>query len=61
MIVCLCRNLNSARVLQAIERGVVSASDVHSACGTEVNCGSCLDAIEDMIGGCKYSLSQAAQ
>lgn len=61
MIVCICRNINQARVLKAIEGGASCASEVHPACGTEVNCGSCLDAIEDMIGGCQYALSQAAQ
>ncbi len=61
MIVCICRNINQARVLKAIEGGVSRPDEVHGACGTEVNCGSCLDAIEDMIGGCQFALGQAAQ
>ena len=61
MIVCICRNINQARVLKAIEDGAECANDVHPACGVQVNCGSCLDAIDDMIGGAKYALTQAAQ
>lgn len=61
MIVCVCRNLNQARVLEAIENGAERAGDVHRQCGVEVNCGCCLDTIEDMIGGQRDALSQAAQ
>ncbi len=61
MIVCICRNLNQSRVLEAIERGAQRPDEVHRACGVEVNCGCCLETIEDMIGGVRYALARAAQ
>jgi bacterioferritin-associated ferredoxin len=53
--------LNQARVLEAIEGGAEQACDVHPACGVEVNCGCCLETIEDMIGGVRYALATAAE
>jgi bacterioferritin-associated ferredoxin len=61
VVICVCRNLNQARVLKAIEEGAETAEEVHPACGVEVNCGCCLETIEDMIGGVQYALRQAAE
>ena len=61
VIVCLCRNINQARVLEAIEAGAENADDVHRHHGVDVNCGCCLDAIDDMIGCSRLALQRAAE
>ncbi|MGD2132719.1 MAG: (2Fe-2S)-binding protein [Maricaulaceae bacterium] len=61
MIVCVCRNLNQAKVLEAIEAGVDRAHAVHRHCGTKADCGCCLDSIKDMIDGAAAALGQPAQ
>ena len=61
VIVCVCRNLNQTKVLEAIEDGAASADDVHATCGVEVNCGCCLDTIDDMIACARASFARAAQ
>lgn len=49
MIVCICKNLNGAKVAQALDAGVSEAEGVHRFHGCEHQCGSCLEEIEAMI------------
>ncbi len=49
MIVCVCNRLRDSEVRGAIAQGAGCAEDVHARCGSEVNCGCCLDTMDDMI------------
>lgn len=57
MIVCVCRNLNQTRVLEAIEAGATRPKDVHRHHGCAVNCGCCLDTIDEMIGANRLGIA----
>jgi bacterioferritin-associated ferredoxin len=49
MIICVCNNLNDAKVHNAIEAGARSAHDVYAHCGVRRNCGRCQEMIEQMV------------
>lgn len=57
MIVCVCRNLNQARVLEAIEAGAARPDDVHRHHGCKASCGSCFDDIDAMIGETRFRIA----
>lgn len=45
MILCICNNINTAKVDAAAAKGAERARDVMVACGTKFNCGQCRDSI----------------
>jgi bacterioferritin-associated ferredoxin len=49
MIVCVCNELNGARVEAAISAGAKTADQVYKACGVERKCGRCQETINVMI------------
>jgi bacterioferritin-associated ferredoxin len=57
MIVCLCRGLNTSKVVEAIQAGARSPAQVHRHHNTTINCGKCSETVCDMlrecgVGGC---------
>lgn len=59
MIVCICNRLRDAEVHNAIAKGARRAEDVHAACGVDVNCGCCLDTMDDMIDAARRPCARA--
>jgi bacterioferritin-associated ferredoxin len=57
MIICICKNLNAARVNEAVEAGVEAPEEVHRFHGCEHQCGSCLEEIESMILRARYAVA----
>ncbi|GAA0538724.1 (2Fe-2S)-binding protein [Rhizomicrobium palustre] len=49
MIICVCNNLNNAKVESAIEAGARSADEVYAHCGVKRNCGRCQETIQQMV------------
>jgi bacterioferritin-associated ferredoxin len=49
MIVCLCSRISDRDVRNAAAAGAASADDVFSHCGASPCCGSCLQAIDDLL------------
>lgn len=49
MIVCVCNNLNNAKVESAIAAGARTADQVYAYCGVKRNCGRCQETIEAMV------------
>lgn len=61
MIVCICNRLRETEVQGAIAQGARCAEDVHAACGVNVNCGCCLDAMDEMIDSVRRPCRAAGQ
>jgi bacterioferritin-associated ferredoxin len=61
MIVCVCNNLNDARIRNAIAHGARTADDVYARCGVERNCGQCQETIEAMLESAAAPVLQAAE
>jgi len=49
MIVCLCRDLNSTKIRDAISAGARSPAQVHAFHETTINCGKCCETVCGMI------------
>jgi bacterioferritin-associated ferredoxin len=49
MIICICRQLNTSKVAQAIEAGARTPAEVHGHHGVTINCGRCCEMVDDMI------------
>ena len=49
MIVCLCRNISSRRIEQAIADGADSVESVGRACGAGTDCGGCHRELDEML------------
>jgi bacterioferritin-associated ferredoxin len=49
MIICVCRDLNTAKVNDAIAAGARSPSQVHKHHQTRINCGKCCETVCEMI------------
>jgi len=49
MILCVCNNINTAKVDAAHERGARKAASVQKACGTKFNCGACKSSIQERL------------
>ena len=45
MILCVCNNINTAKVDAAAAQGAERAGDVMKTCGTKFNCGQCRESI----------------
>lgn len=48
MVVCICKGINDERILQVIDL-VSKPSDVHTLCGSRVQCGKCLQHIKTIL------------
>jgi bacterioferritin-associated ferredoxin len=49
MIVCICRRVSDRQIQHAIDDGARSVEEVGAACRAGTGCGSCHEAIADMI------------
>ncbi len=49
MIVCICNRLSERAIRQAAGAGAVSIDHVFEQCGASVNCGKCLDFMEEIL------------
>lgn len=49
MIVCICNRLSEKTIRQAAGAGARSTEHVFEHCGSAVNCGKCLDFMEEII------------
>ena len=49
MIVCICHNLNEAKVRLAVDAGATTACQVHEHYGVRAQCGTCLDFMEECV------------
>lgn len=49
MIVCVCHGVRCSRVRSVIREGADTVDAVGAACGAGTDCGSCREAIEDLI------------
>lgn len=49
MIVCVCNRLRCSDIEDAIGSGARSSAEVHDHLGVQVQCGSCLEWVDDMI------------
>ena len=61
MIICICNRLRDSEVQGAIAQGARCAEDVHTHCGVDVNCGCCLDTIDDMVDAARGACPRARQ
>jgi bacterioferritin-associated ferredoxin len=60
MIICVCRNLNTEKVSDAIAAGARSPAQVHRHHGVTMNCGKCCETVCDMLRGCGATAQQDA-
>ncbi|GEM_PF-4079032 len=49
MIICICNRIAESEVHSAIAKGARRAEEVHACCGADVDCGSCLKMIDDIM------------
>ncbi len=49
MVVCVCNNLRTKCVRDAISEGARSPAQVHACHGAKVNCGQCVPFIADAL------------
>ena len=60
MIICICNRLSESAIRQAAGAGASSIDHVFEHCGGSVNCGKCLDFMEEILenaGGSLASMS----
>lgn len=49
MIICICNRLSESAIRQAAGAGAASIEHVFEHCGASVNCGKCLDFMEEIL------------
>ena len=49
MYICICNALTDTQVTRAIENGCRQPKDVYKACGTQPQCGSCMETMSNML------------
>ncbi len=49
MIVCLCRGVSQKKVLEVIDSGARSVSEIARSCGAGSDCGSCVPMLQQML------------
>jgi len=49
MIICICNRLSESAIRQAASAGAASIEHVFEHCGGSVNCGKCLDFMEEIL------------
>ena len=49
MYVCICNALTDTQVTRAIENGCRAPKDVYKACGTQPQCGRCMETMSNML------------
>ena len=57
MIICICNRLSESAIRQAAGAGAVSIEHVFEHCGGSVNCGKCLDFMEEILDNASGSLA----
>lgn len=60
MIICICNRLSESAIRQAAGAGAVSIDHVFEHCGGQVNCGKCLDFMEEILDNAGGSLGAMA-
>lgn len=60
MIICVCRRINDNGVREAVEAGAAHPVAVHAHHGCRINCGKCLDAMNEAIDREQDRLSAAS-
>ncbi len=60
MIICVCRNLNTEKVSDAIAAGARSPAQVHRHHGVTMNCGKCSETVCGMLRDCGSGASAEA-
>jgi bacterioferritin-associated ferredoxin len=58
MIVCVCNNISDREIRQAMEFGLTSMEELHSALGVATCCGQCFSCAEDILN--EHLAAQAA-
>ncbi len=59
MYVCICNNLTSKKVKEAMEKGVCNYKGVYSFYGCQPKCGKCIDFMSDIVSE-KINLADAS-
>ena len=49
MYICICNALTDTQVAHAIEKGCRAPLDVYKACGTQPQCGRCMETMWHML------------
>ena len=49
MYICICNALTDTQVARAIEKGCRAPQDVYKACGTQPQCGRCMETMSNML------------
>jgi len=49
MYICICNAINDQQVSQAIGRGCATPLDIYAECGTEPQCGRCMERMWEML------------
>jgi len=52
MVLCLCKGLSDKAVQRVIDDGARSVDEIGDRCGAGTDCGSCKDALEQMVESC---------
>ena len=48
-LICLCHGVSERKVNRVIDHGAVSVDEVGESCGAGTSCGTCRQAIDEMI------------
>ncbi len=49
MIICICNRLSERTIRQAVDAGASCSDHVFEHCGSQVNCGKCLDFMDEIV------------
>jgi bacterioferritin-associated ferredoxin len=59
MYVCNCNGITEKDVAQAIENGCADAEDIYEKCGSQPQCGRCIDRMRSKLAEFKQPLTPA--
>ncbi len=60
MVVCHCRAINDASINELMVGGRLTLDDIANHCGAGIDCGGCLDTIEDLLDAADSASRPAA-
>ena len=49
MYICLCNNLNSKKVIEALQKGVSNSKNIYSYYNCKPKCGKCIEFLNEII------------
>ena len=49
MFICLCNNLNSKKVIEALQKGVSNSKNIYSYYNCKPKCGKCIEFLNEII------------